>query len=174
MNLTRAANTRALDALAAWARRHGGRLIRASRERSLAQVSPRYQEAPFGAKTIDGSVDEADQLGIIWEEKRVFCSPNVIYPDVIHEFGHVFAALCRPSMKDATPNEEAFFAWELLMAQRLGPKEIWYECNEGYSINTGSDFGAVSAAEQAAFLQRSTEAGIKAGCIVRGKPVAIR
>lgn len=99
----------------------GGQVIGLSKlEFEEAELKESYSEAPFSA----------NNLGVIWEEKKIVFSGDVHWYELVHEMGHVFASRVCPYEAD----EVSFFGWEYALAKQLRGVSEWKEQNKDYAI----------------------------------------
>jgi len=142
----------------------GGELRRVSSDEYDRWMARRfsYSEAPFSS----------NMIGVAWKKKWVITSGTILWTDVIHEMGHVFASKKSPETSD----EWAFFGWEYALVKHVrGPFDVWKENNKDYAVNDGGLFGHLRADQIATLLKERTGAARELGLLdKRGRPVAIR
>jgi len=76
-------------------------------------------------------------LGINFSKKIIVFNLNtILWGNLIHEMGHVFASKFRPLHS----NEWSFFGWEYIVAKYIkGSINVWYEHNYDYVIDDTAD-----------------------------------
>jgi len=121
------------------------------------------EEAPFSASP----------LGIVWKTKRLYYTKDALWPEVIHELGHLLASKVPPR----SSSEYEFFGWELALVHRIGASlDHWLANNRLYGVNDGRELGALSPIELHTMLAERLTAVKVAGLLdtADGHPLAIR
>lgn len=72
------------------------------------------------------------ELGVNWTSKTLFHTGPVIWADLVHEMGHVFAA--REPIDDQA--EGTFFGWEYQLVRQVGADlGVWRRANDEYVVD---------------------------------------
>lgn len=103
----------------------------------------------------------AEWHGVHWSSKRVFVAEDEGHANgIIHEMGHVFAAIDKPDYAD----EYTFLGFEIRLAASIGQYRQWSRGNYDYGLFSGR-WGCASARHKSAEARNVIEIGIDAGNI---------
>jgi len=153
-----------LEALLSFARNRGvtARLV-SDKEFAALVRRCNLEEAPFASSC----------LGIVWKTKRLYYTRDALWPEVIHELGHLLASRMPPR----SSSEYEFFGWELALVHHLGASvDRWLASNKHYGVNNEKELGALSPLELHTMLAERLMTAKGAGLIDTsdGHPLVIR
>jgi hypothetical protein len=137
----------------------GGKLLKVT-QRQFQKM--KEEGVPIdGYRTFFEANFSSNDLGIHWPSRTIVYAGKVLWWEVVHEMGHVFAQQVDPN---ASEDEEEFIGWEYLLVKQVGDLKPWLEANENFS--TGDlDLGDLTLGEQIAYLERSVLRGQELGII---------
>lgn len=148
----------------------------------IVGVSDAKWDALAHGDDLHGAPFSSNNLGILWEKKQIVYSGEVLWQEVIHEMGHVFACLSDPEKSD----EFGFFGWEYAVAKLIRGAMSWIETQDTYTIgvlhidgrrigDSSCCFGDLSFANQSRVVKNRVQIARSLGLLDDNlKPLAIR
>lgn len=140
------------------------------RSQGLSDRVVQFYAAPFTDR----------KLGIHWPSRRIVYQGEVMWFEVIHEMGHVFATNTPPD----NSSEVGFFGWEYALVRHIGADlKVWEDSNSKYGIGSTDtrdgkwtdEFGGLSAEERKKYLEDCVKEGQASGIIdADGRPICLR
>lgn len=84
-----------------------------------------FREAPF-----------TSGIGLVWGPKTIYALPDVKWPHILHEAGHLLTEKYPVNDSRNKECEDSFFGWEWLIVKKLGlDKQAFLDANSEYSIS---------------------------------------
>lgn len=139
----------------------------------IIESSCHFNDATIWPEINGIEVDEDDfyispfssfQLGIVWKSKIVIYYGKVLWPEVIHEMGHIFCSHLPPNKS----SEWQFFGWEYCLAMMINSDmEDWYKSNSNYNTEDigEQEFGSLSHIKKQEIINERIEFGKEIGII---------
>ena len=143
----------------------GGDLIALSSEQFDNKRNKTFYECPFAR----------GQLGLDFSKKHVLYAGPPVWPEIIHEMGHVFACKKAPPFSE----EWSFLGWEYAVCLYIqGNIDEWKQNMGAYQvggINDGDEFGPLpDTVQQALLLERLAYAKQHKLVSDEGVPLTVR